>query len=185
MALKYTNRIGEEYYFKAVPTKKGKFRYYTTKIEDDCQNINIIPYGFEIYETPEESIVAIRKTVKKLFSNKEISIIEDAIKETTNIVYFLIDVRENILTIYIGNRNGMNIDEYDEKYRDLMIKTQAYSPRMKFIKKEEKNFIVQRRCYLGSMPDWIDIDKSDDLKELSSKYCYHLDKESFMELGFE
>lgn len=154
MVLKYTNRIGENYYFKAIPTKKGGLRYYTTKIEDDCQNINEIPDGFEIYGTPEEAIVALRLIVKKLFTENEISVIDKSISKTTNLKYSLIDVRENCLTIFVGNRNGMDLGEWDENYKDIMIKTQAYHPKMRIIKTKNE-FIIQRRCYLGSMEDWI------------------------------
>ena len=86
------------------------------------------------------------------------------------------------LTIFIGNRNQIDLKEWESEQRDFLIKTQVYNPKLRFIKTKE-GYYVQRISYLGAFDNWINIDKSDDLETLSLEYCYHLDKESFFELG--
>jgi hypothetical protein len=120
--------------------------------------------------------------VKKLFTENEVSFVEKAIKSETKLQFTIIDIRENILTIFVGNKININFKIWDKKIDDYFKKPQVYSPKMRFIKANGKYF-VQRMCYLGSIDDWIDIDKSDNFEELTLKYCYHLDKDSFFELG--
>lgn len=78
---KYTNRKGEDHYFRAVETAKGKLRYYIVKNKAGYTNlIEEIPAGFEVVELPEEGRVIFRKRIPKKITEEEKRIVEDAVE---------------------------------------------------------------------------------------------------------
>ena len=50
------------------------------------------------------------------------------------------------------------------------------------LEEAEREFRVERYCFLGSTDDWIDLGGSDQLETLLKKYVKHLGRESFYHL---
>ena len=71
-----------------------------------------------------------------------------------------------------------------EKLNDVFEKSLTYSPMLRFSleSEDQREFLVQRYCFLGSIDDWIHLESSSSLKDMVKKYCKHLGKESFFDL---
>jgi hypothetical protein len=186
--LEYTNRKGDTYYFKSLTSKTGKTRYFTTKQVKDA-TVAQLPDGYEIYEGPQEAVVTLRVKKRKDFSEDELAIIAMAVKMGAGIKYFIVDVVEDTLTVYISKHNddfwgemvatfGSSIPNIDHGQR---ANKSSYNPQMRFIKRDN-SYYVERMYYSGS-GGWMSLDRDASLEVLAQKYCYHLEKESFFELG--
>ena len=59
-----------------------------------------------------------------------------------------------------------------------------YAPIIKFIleDEEERTFVVNRYCFLGSIDDWIYIGEPGPLKEIAKDHIKHLGQESLFEI---
>lgn len=190
MALQYTNRRGQTYILHQGTTKTGKPKYYFS-LKTEGNLIDAIPEGFEIYENPN-SQVYLRKIQPKVFSDRELEIVNQGIKKYSKVKHFIIDVKDKTIIIYLADEDVLNMPAILSPFvgRDTSLKhletLLTYGPMMRFLKrKNSKSFGVQRWCFRGSVDDWIDLDEGEDLESLVKKYAPHLGQESFYELyGF-
>lgn len=179
MPFKYVNFRGEEYFLYSRKTKKGNIAYHFSKKEDGPNAMDEIPSGYEAYENPNGRVF-LRKKQEQLIRSDELAIIEKGIKKYSDIKDFKLDVKKNIVTVYISEH-----DFEDNIFPMSVINTvNHYDGVLRFVltDKEDRTFQVDRFCYLGSIDDWIDLDESDDLESLVKEYVPHLGKESFYEL---
>jgi hypothetical protein len=188
MPFTYQNRRGHIYYFKQGLTKTGKPKYYATK-DSTGELLEELPDQFEIYESPSDAAVVLRKKVFSLFADEEVGLVKDAIEKLSDASVYIIDLKERYLTIYLGCTDKKELAEYMRsfgsfsraKINEILAQQQYFSPEMRFAK-ENNNYVVERWCHLGSIDKWIFITHSTDLSKLAKKYCYHLGRESFYEL---
>jgi len=122
--------------------------------------------------------------------------VEKGIRVYAKLDYFIMDIKSNILTIFLPDVNNNNVDNswmriqayYTnltfDKFKEKILKESNYSALMRFILKDEekRTFVVERYCFLGSIDDWIFLEQSDNLKKLVMKYCRHLGRDSFYDL---
>ncbi len=162
MSVEYTNFKGEKYYLHEGKTKKGNPRYWFSKSNDGTLP-KAVPGGYEIYEEPN-GMVFLRKIQPQVITDDEINIVNSSIpgKLDTKVV-----VQKNMITVYLSE--GI---------------FPMYMAMMRFILVDQKyrEYKAQRYCFKGSIDDWIELDRSDDLQKLANRYCYHLGKESFYDL---
>ena len=191
MAVEYVNRKGDKYYLHERKTKKGNSAYSFSKKKDGVL-VESVPDGFEIYENPNAQVF-LRRIQPKIFTDEEISIVENGVKKYSAVKNFIVDVKKNGIVVYLANRDP---DEFKAVFSNIVFfpdspklkkiyeESLYYSPMMRFVlvDKKSREFAVERWCFLGSIDGWIPIDGSNDLAELVKKYCKHLGRESFYEL---
>lgn len=186
MTVKHINRRGDTYYLHQGKTKTGKPKYFFS-IKKDGILAKAIPDGYEIYENPNAQVF-LRKIPPKIFTDEEISIVENGVKLRD----FKIDIKNNQIIIFLPDQDIDSLKDIfsdfvrynDSRVDQLLERTLAYSPMMRFILTDEgsRKFQIERMCFLGSIDDWIFLNSDNNLKRLVKKYCPHLGKDSFFEL---
>ncbi len=190
MTIIHTNRKGKKSYLHQGMTKKGNPRYYFSQ-KSEGQLVDTIPPGFEIYETPNAQVF-LRKIQPKVITDAEVEIVRAGMDQYSKVEYYQIDVKKSIISIFLMDQK---IDRLSELLRfsprakevalhDLVNESTTYSPMLRFVllDKKQRRFITQRYCFLGSIDDWVEIGKSDDLAALVKRYVKHLDQDSYYEL---
>ena len=191
MAVEYVNRKDDKYYLHEKKTKKGNPAYFFSKKEDGVL-VESIPDGFEIYENPNAQVF-LRKIRPKVFTDKEISIVEKGVRKYAAVKHFIVEAKKNSIVVLLPDQDFSNFEAIfsrfvlpgSPKLKNILARSLSYSPMMRFVlvDKESREFEVERWCFRGSIDDWIDIDGSNDLAGLVKKYCKHLGKDSFYELS--
>ena len=189
MALTHTNRKGDQYYLHEGQTKKGNPKYFFSRGKAG-RVLEKIPEGYEVYENPN-GLVFLRKAQPEIFSHDEMTIVENAMKNCTDLEFYKIDVKGNAIVILLPLQD---VDAIKEVVSQCSLKTPAeinqtlqriitFAPEMQLvlIDKQKRLFSVKRYCYRG-MGSWITLDACSDLKSLVKKYFKHLAKESFFDL---
>lgn len=191
MPVKYVNRRGQTYYLHKGKTKTGKPKYFFS-LKTEGTLADKIPDGFEIYENPDAQVF-LRRTLPKIITDAEKSVVEKGMKEFAKCKYSVVDIKGNTITVFIANQD---VDEFSEIFKFSPMKHTkpdidtvfnqivSYSPKMQFVlvDKDKRLFITKRFCYLGSVDDWIEISGPDTLENLVKKYVKHIDKDSYYEL---
>jgi len=189
MVLTYENRKGDTYYLHQGLTKKGNPRYVFSKQKED-RVLQVIPRGYEIYENPN-GLVFLRRIQPKIFSDEEIAIVENGIRDYADLEFYKVDVKGNAIIIYLPLQD---VGAIKEVISQSTLKTPAeinhilqsmitFAPEMQLIltDKEKRLFSLKRYCYRG-FGSWITLETSSDLESLAKKYFKHLEKESFFDL---
>ncbi|WP_261177662.1 hypothetical protein [Anaerobacillus sp. CMMVII] len=157
-------------------TKKGNTTFHFSKQSKGAADIEDIPKGFEIYEEPNGKVY-LKKKIKQYIDAKEIEIIQNGIEKYSEIEDFKLDIKKDIVYIYTVDNSFANglIPKH------LLNKYKQYDTQLRFvlIDEDERIFEVERFCYLGSVDDWITLDRSTNLEKLVQDYTHHLGKESF------
>jgi len=190
MVLTYVNRKGDTYYLHQGLTKKGNPRYVFSKQKDD-KVLQAIPGGYEIYENPN-GLVFLRRIQPKIFSDKEIAIVENGIRDYADLEFYKVDVKGNAIIIYLPLQDVDAIKEVaslsslktPERINNIIHKFITFSPEMQLIlaDKEKRLFSLKRYCYRGATDHWLTLETSSDLESLAKEYFKHLEKESFFDL---
>ena len=177
MTISYRNFKNQDYFLHKKLTKKGNTKYYfSTKCEGDL--VDNLPPGYEIYENPNGQVF-LRKMRPPLITDEEKN--------------FKIDIKKDIITIYISDQNLEELSQFlelvprkvtGEDKKILINQIVHYSPVLQFrlFEEKERYFITERFCFLGSIDDWIEIGKIGELENLVRKYVRHLEQESFYDL---
>ena len=190
MVLTYTNRKGDTYYLHQGLTKKGNPRYIFSKQKDD-NVLKVIPRDYEIYENPNGQVF-LRKSRPKIFSDEEIAIVENGVRNYTDLEFYKVDVRGNAIIIYLPLQDvdvfkevaSLSSLRTPEQINALIHKFITFFPEMQLIltDKEKRLFSLKRYCYRGATDHWLTLETSSDLESLAKKYFKHLEKESFFDL---
>lgn len=192
MAVEYVNRKRDRYYLHERKTKKGNPSYFFSKKEDGVL-VDSIPDGYEIYENPNAQVF-LRKILPKIFTDEELSVVEDAVKKHSAAKHFVVDVKGNSIVVFLPDQD---LDQLKTIFSGFVLpgstkldrifeERTSYSPMMRFVltDREKRKFDVERWCFLGSIDDWMYINSSNDLAKLAKRYCKHLGRESFYDLSF-
>ena len=195
MPLKYTNKRHTTHYLHEGITKKGNPKYYFST-KTDGKLLDKIPEGYEVYEHPVNGRVFLRRIQPKLIRDIEKQAVDKCLKRLKRSRRYILDIKQKIITIYESNQDldrlgelfgqsavyGLSQDE--TALRAVIDKAIDYSPVMRFILENNENrmFMVERYCFIGSIDDWIHIGGPDSLKKLARKYIAHLGCDSLYEL---
>jgi hypothetical protein len=187
MTLRYTNYKGETYYLHKGTGKKGDSYFFSKK--EVGAPVKSIPKGYETYEDPHGRVF-LRKIVPRKITQKEVSVVENSIRQYTKLKDYKIDVKGKAITIYLPDQN---IDDLRSCFDSFLLVNHSlldkslknmltYSPVMRFIlsSQEGRNFRVERAGFLND--NWVLLDDSNGLQKLAKKYCRHLGKDSFYDL---
>ncbi|MBC8526766.1 MAG: hypothetical protein ISS28_01935 [Candidatus Cloacimonetes bacterium] len=191
MSITYINRKKDKYYLHEVKTKKGNLKYFFSKRKEG-KLVNEIPEGYEIYENPNAQVF-LRRIQPRLVTEEELKIINNGIRQYSSLKNFKIDIKRNIITIFLPDRDEKDLEDllkipiFKNKQGgiiEFLTNHITYSPMMRFvlIDKEERIYEVERYCFRGRVDGWISLECSSNLKKLVHKYCPHLGKDSFYDL---
>ena len=190
MAVTWKNRREDVYYLHEGRTKTGKPKYYFSR-SDKGMIVDNIPDEYEIYENPNAQVFLRRKLVS-LIKDEELDLVERGVRQYADLKNFIVDRKERTMTVFLPNQDleGLKAELQrfalisTEKLNDVFEKSLTYSPMLRFSleSEDQRGFLVQRYCFLGSIDDWIHLESSSSLKDMVKKYCKHLGKESFFDL---
>ncbi|MBW4472869.1 MAG: hypothetical protein KME45_21205 [Stenomitos rutilans HA7619-LM2] len=190
MSVEYTNRRGRKHYLHEGKTKTGKPKYFFS-MKAVGTLVNTIPDGYEIYEHPSAQVF-LRKIPPQIITPEEVAIVREGVKKYAKLDDFIIDVKDNQIVVYLCDQNVDNLMEIAlpvssadaTRMRATLIQSLSFSPTMQFVLEDVqiRTFVVERWCFLGSVDDWIALDRSTNLNALVKQYGQHLGKESFYEL---
>ena len=198
MPYSYTNRQGKTYYFRALETKSGKYRYYITTSNNASNLIEDVPEGFEVVELPKEAQVVIRKKKPIWTTREEKEILYDAIEEFSAIKDFFIHAQEDYLYIYHsqfnyagGQEENLSREQAIQNYGKEIGRWMRFLTSMRFqlIDKNKRLFQTERVVYLGFFAhDFHPVGETDLIENVARKYAQHLGRDSFFDIvpnGFE
>ena len=190
MAVTWKNRKEDIYYLHEGRTKTGKPKYYFSR-SDKGMIVDHIPNGYEIYENPNAQVF-LRKKLVSLIKDEELDVVERGVRQYADLKNFIVDRKERTMTVFLPDQDleGLKAELHrfalisTVKLNDVFEKSLAYSPMLRFAleSEDQREFLVQRYCFLGSIDDWIYLESSSSLKDMVKKYCKHLGKESFFDL---
>jgi hypothetical protein len=170
--------------------KTGKTSYSFTK-KPTQSPVECIPEGFEIYESPDNGQVLLRKTLHSAIRDDERGLVEQAIRRLTDLPQFIVDRDEIALVIWTPD-NDESTDRLTELMggfltqasRDYLTRRSRFSKMLRFSLDDpvKRLFSAERWCFLGSIDKWVQLTYAKSLPVLLEKYVPHLAKESFFEL---
>ena len=190
--MKYLNRKGDSYYVFQGVTKTGKPKYYVTRKTDSEAGspIKSLPDDFELFESPIDGRVSIRKRIPSDILDNELHFVKERISSMFLHIKTQVVCEGRSRVIY----ESAGADEFKSmasafggltsKFVEAMQASCPMSPafRFKLIRKKERIFEAQRFCFRGGIEDWISLHHEGSLDELCQYYVKHLGKESFYEL---
>ncbi|GEM_PF-3781429 len=179
MAKEFKNSRDVAFYIKSKLTKKGNTTYFMTKkLDKEC--LDEEPQGFEVFEKPDSRTIFIRRRKPNKFGLKGVNTIKKELEKNKNVADFRIDVNGDEVKVYTTDIEASRESIFDGGLSQLLNskdkldffkkRFQRYEERMRIKlmeKKEEKEYLVYRYCYRGSVDDWIIIDAGEDLIEMA------------------
>ncbi len=189
MAMEYVNRRGDQYHIYARKTKKGNFSYYMA-MKSDGVLVESIPDGYEIYEDPNARVY-ISKIRPRVFTDEEISLVENGVRKYSALTDFRIQIKDNSIVIFEPDQGDDWVKKisslfapYDsERVVEALQKSLSYSQVMRFVLVDKKSRTFEVERWWFSEDEWMDLDSSYNLAELVRKYCRHLGRESLYDLS--
>jgi len=192
LPITHINRRGKTYYLHIGKTKTGKDKYYFS-LKTNGPLAETIPNGYEIYENPNAQVF-FRIIQPKLITDLEKAMVERGMRQYSKVKNYQIDIRGKNITIYIPDQDE---DMLFELFQSLALfhkpkapidkivsESLTFTPMLRFILTDEgdREFVVQRYCFRGSIDDWIEIDGPDSLENLVKRFVQHLGQQSFYDL---
>jgi len=198
MPYSYTNRQGKTHFFRAVPTKSGKYRYYVTTSDEYPNLIEDIPNGFEVAELPEEAKVVIRKIKQVYTTQEEKEIVYDAIEDFSAMKDFFIHAEGDYLSVYHsqfsstgGQEQNLSRVEAIEYFGKNIERWMRFFTALRFqlVDKQKRLFQTERVVFLGFYAhDFHPVGEIGAIEYVAKKYGQHLGRDSFFDIvpnGFE
>jgi hypothetical protein len=190
MAVTWKNRKEDVYYLHKGRTRTGKPKYYFSR-SDEGTIVDHIPDGYEIYENPNAQVF-LRKKLVSFIKDEELDLVERGVRQYANSRNIIVDRRERTMTIFVPDQDleclKAELQRFlpvcTERLDDILERSLTYSLMLRFAleNEEQREFIVQRFCFLDDIDDWIYLESSGSLKDMVKKYCKYLGKESFFDL---
>lgn len=179
MAKEFKNSRNVAFYIKSKLTKKGNTTYFMTKkLNKEC--LDEEPQGFEVFEKPDSRTIFIRRRKPNKFGLKGVNIIKKELERNKNIADFKIDVNGDEVKIYTVDLEDERDNVFVGGLQDVLFSKskmnvfrkafQRFEERMRIKlmeKKEEREYLVYRYCYRGSVDDWIIIDAGENLADMT------------------
>lgn len=193
MGMEYVNRKGDTYYLQQGKTKTGKPKYYFGR-RLTAAPLDAMPEGYEVHESPENGQVHARKARATAISPMERCLVEEAVARLAGLKHVIVDVELDALVVYLPGTEDEPLERLGEllgiptgaigKLRDKMAQQAQYQKMLRFelLDSDERSYIAQRWCFLGSIDDWLFLEGPAPLEQLVERFAPHLGKESFFEL---
>jgi hypothetical protein len=190
--MKYVNRFGRCYYVFQGTTKTGKPKYFVSCKPESESGIPIdaLPDDFELFETPVDARVSIRRRAPVEISDNELQFVKEQVDLAVSNKATLVIRDKRCIVVYeaevykssssLGAIFGDQIPEFLRAPKHSGYMSPAF--RFKLVSKKYRIFEAQRYCFRGSIDDWISLHREGTLDELCAYYLKHLGKESFYEL---
>ncbi|HDR16630.1 MAG TPA: hypothetical protein ENN79_14335 [Desulfobacteraceae bacterium] len=198
MPITYKNRKGRTYYLCRDLTKSGKPRYYFSRAPKG-KLLKEIPEGYEIRESVN-AVVSLVKIRPMQISEQETVLVFSALSKHPKEKNYRVDVKSKQITIY--EHIGPSVEELAASTVEIFgIKLDKNKELIQWMEKEEsskaqftsvmrfiladskkRHFNAQRMCYIGSIDDWIYIDRIRPLKELVKRLIPALGTDKLYEL---
>jgi hypothetical protein len=169
MTITYTNRKGATYYLCRGTTATGKLRYYFARQVQD-EPVAEVPAGFKITESVN-GVVSLTKDRPGHILPDEVACVEAAIARLARARNYRVVVRDKRIEVY--ERAGPDAEEIiaglahellpepgvTARLQDRLDQHAWFNPVLRFVLSDpdRRMFRLQRRCYLGSMGDWIEV----------------------------
>lgn len=195
MAITYQNRRGDTYHLLVGKTKTGKPKYYVSKKPGE-NTVDTLPDGYELYESPENAQVHVRKIRSTAILPFERELAVAGVKKATGQQHFFVEAEGDNLLIYWPATNPADVDSIFGRLLGASPSDAAsmaewtrqhtrYEPRMRFVlvQARDRRFVAERMCYRGGGEFWLDISSQGELAQLVAEYTPHLGQESYFELG--
>ncbi len=194
MAITYQNRRGDTYHLLVGKTKTGKPKYYVSKKSGE-NTVDILPDGYEIYESPENAQVHVRKIRSTAILPFERELVVAGVQKATGRSHFFVEADGDYLLIYWPATDPAAVDSMFGRLlgaTSVLSHTMAewtrqqtrYEPLMRFVlvQAEDRQFVAERMCYRGGGEFWLDISSRGELAQLVAEYTPHLGQESYFDL---
>lgn len=193
MGVEYVNRRGETYRLMVGKTRTGKPNYYTTKKDRGTRGTpaESIPEGFELYETPADARVYVRRKRETRLMSWEREQAIEATKRISGTSHFFVEIDGDSLVIYWPQQNAAQLERFASIFETTLQRAKQsfiinghYSPEMRFVlcNEEQRLFRADRMCYRGGSEHWMRISGAEPLEALLEEFVPHLGQESFFEL---
>jgi hypothetical protein len=194
MGVTHVNRKGDTYHLLAGKTKTGKPKYYVSrKPGENAVQVEAVPEGYEIYESPADGAVHVRKIRPTKLTDLERVQVENGVRDATGKRCAVVEIDGDSFVVYWPDRNpaaaifGKMLGFADPTRAELpgyLGLFTRYSPllRFKLTDAVKRTFIAQRWCFRGSMEGWIHVSGAGSLEKLVAQCARHLGEESFFEL---
>ncbi len=191
--MEYVNRKDDTYYLQQGKTKTGKPKYYFGR-KVTAVPLDILPAGYEVYESPENAQVYARKVRATAISPMERRLVETQVARIAGLKHLIVDIEADAIVVYLPSTEdkllGKFVDSFGltesriAEFQDKMAKWAQYDKMMRFelVDEDERLYIAQRWCFRGSIDDWIFLAGPVPLERLVEQFAPHLGKESFFEL---
>ena len=192
MPITHTNAKGKTYYLHQGTTKTGKPTYHFS-MQSEGTLAASIPVGFEIYENPNAQVF-LRRIPPKIITDEERQVVEEGMRKYADVKDYKIDVKGNAIVVYTADQDMATLaaivrdphasSEENARRMQLLRESIHYSALLRFmlIDARRRTFVTQRYCFIGSIDDWIDIERSGTLAHLVKQHVKHLGKESYFNL---
>lgn len=194
MAVEYVNRMGNRYSLYQGQTRTGKPKFYMARKSAGVL-VDAVPEGYEIYESPENAQVTLRRVSTSRIRPLEREQLVRWIRERAGTEYFLVDVEEDSLVVYTPHSDPAEQAERlskifgsfpgaTAKARDLFAQKAQYCAMFRFtlVNEEERLFRIERWCFRGGIDNWFFLGSGQTLEILAQAYLPHLNRESFYDL---
>jgi len=193
MPVTYTNRKGRTYFLCKGKTKTGKPRYYFAR-QPKGEPVEQIPAGYVIRESVN-GVVSLAKDRPVLIRAAEIDVVEAEVGRHPKSRRYRVGAKLDRIEVYemtgpeaenlveVFDQAGLSQPEMIEKIQELLESSSHFSAVLRFIliDEDERTFLAQRWCYLGSVDDWIDV-KYGAIEELASEMIPTLGTDEYYEL---
>ena len=188
----YTNRQGKVHYFRAVKTKKGKYRYYVTSSKDFDNLIHEIPEGYEVAELPEDAKVVIRKQKTIFIHEEEQNITSNGIEQLSDLKDFFLYPDSEYLYVYHSQFNYIaGQDENLSKQQAMEVWGKEITRWMRFftafrfqlVDEKQRLFQAQRVVFTGAYGHTFHpVGSKQTIDKLVLLYAPHLGRASFFNI---
>jgi hypothetical protein len=190
MPITYTNRKGLTYFLCRGITKTGRPRYFFARQPRD-EPMDSMPSGYQIAESVN-GVVSLVKERPRLIAPEERAAIEAALIRHPKSGNYRLAVNHKQIVVY--ERQGPDIEGLSAVFADLgplpqsvmrhLERSSQFTPILRFVLHDvdQRKFIAERWCFLGSIDDWINAGDTGDIEALARKLIPLLGTEQFFDL---
>jgi hypothetical protein len=188
------NRRGDHYFIFQGQTKTGKPKYFASRqsSSDSGKPIEALPNEFEVYESPANGAVSVRRRKPSRILPEEYALVKRlAIElmgdsgthvelEGDRIIVYTPDTDPALSASALARIFGFAVPGIEE----WTTQHTRYTPELRFelTDVDRRIYCAERYCYRGSIDGWIPVAEPRPLERLARKLLPHLGQESFYEL---
>ena len=175
MGAQFQSSTGKTYFVRQTLTKTGKVRYVCTATASD-NDLEELPEGMEFHESAT-GIVSVRKKMVSKITDKEYQYVLKTAARLAKPSGVKVELKKDSMVIYEFAQPKLS-PMFDAIFGKPLV-TPVFQ--VTLVDKEERDFVIERRCYLGAEDSWMCLENG-DLKTLITRYAPHIGKDSFFEL---